>query len=782
MLGFILYSESFTISSRDYVRFIAKSTEEKILELIYEDHETHFYLEKSDLSKIPNYSKVSYSTANYQSFENKTLKKIRSVSRRESKILREELKKKGCRLYESDVSAELKMMIRHNIPIAFHLSDCDESHQNSSHQRILNPKLTPALCLPILKVLSLDIETGKDGQVLSIGLHLWKSAEKFEFIEEKVLMRRTRSPLKTTDLPIDFFKNEYEMLLAFQRDWEHYDVDIIIGWSVAAFDLNFLIRRYQHHHMAIKWGRFGREATVLDRKNIKIYGRQIIDGPAALKSAYYKFDSYSLNFVSNALLNRSKDITQKDRWEEIERRFYEDQSALAFYNIEDCRLVSEIFQKTRLIDLYLARSQLARLPLDKAHLATLSFERMFLPELHKKQFAASDVTDNNFLSPGKGGYVFDGHSGLHKHVLVFDFKSLYPSIIQSFNIDPWTLSQNSKNFIQTPTGHKFSSEKSILGSIIAELMDERRQARKAGDAALSQAIKILMNSLYGVMGASHSRFYKPELPAAITGTGQWLLKKLKEKLNLLSYEVIYGDTDSVFVAAEGKKALNKSYLELGQDLCDQLNVFFKEELQNKFGLESHLELIFEKHYYAFFLPERRESNKATKKRYAGYIEKNGQREIEFVGLEFVRSDWTPLAKDFQKKLLTAVFEGDQSFPWFRDMVKDLRSGCYDDKLVYRKKLSKKLEDYTKTRPPHIKAALQLPEIHRRDLKKGSEIEYVQTTDGPAPTMLIGVDHVIDYDHYIAKQLKPLANNILQTIGLSWDDILVNNRLLIDERK
>src|SRR5690606_34322400 len=128
---------------------------------------------------------------------------------------------------------------------------------------------------------------------------------------------------------------------------------------------------------------------------------------------------------------------------------------------------------------------------------------------------------------------------------VLDFKSLYPSIIQTFKIDPLSRLLSDINPVSTPGEYRFSLTEHFLPQFIDQLMEQRSIAKKNDDKALSQAIKILMNSFYGVMGSYGCRFYHPSLPSAITGTGKHLLLGSRSFLEERGYKVVYGDTDSL---------------------------------------------------------------------------------------------------------------------------------------------------------------------------------------------------------------------------------------------
>ncbi len=140
--------------------------------------------------------------------------------------------------------------------------------------------------------------------------------------------------------------------------------------------------------------------------------------------------------------------------------------------------------------------------------------------------------------------------GVHDNVWVFDFKSLYPSLIRTFNIDPLALvadASSDADLIDTAGGARFRREPAILPQLLDELFPRREAAKRSGDAIASHAIKILMNSFYGVLGTPACRFYNPKLANAITGQGKHFLLWSKDWFEKAGYTVLYGDTDSLFV-------------------------------------------------------------------------------------------------------------------------------------------------------------------------------------------------------------------------------------------
>ena len=173
------------------------------------------------------------------------------------------------------------------------------------------------------------------------------------------------------------------------------------------------------------------------------------------------------------------------------------------------------------------------------------------------------------------------------------------------------------------------------------------------------------------------------------------------------------------------------------------------------------------------MPIIRGSELGSKKRYAGLKNTKDGDELIFKGLETVRSDWTPLAKGFQLTLYKMVFAGQNVQDYLQQMVKDTRSGKLDAQLVYRKRIRRRLELYVKNVPPHVKAA-RLADLQNKTLGKTLKyqykgwVSYVITVNGPEPVEYLTSQ--IDYDHYVEKQIKPIAEGILPFINLSFEDI------------
>ncbi|RUM50500.1 MAG: DNA polymerase II, partial [Marinomonas sp.] len=556
---------------------------------------------------------------------------------------------------------------------------------------------------------------------------------------------------------------------------------IIIGWNVIGFDLMFLDQRFKTLGIKPALGVQGetwrvREAKESGKVFANIAGRVVLDGITMLKVGGYHFNSYSLNNVSQELLDDSKLLAGGDRWQEIERMHREELANFVAYNLQDCVLVEQIFAKLQLIELQQTRVDLTGIPLSQTGGSVASFENLYLPRLHRKGWVAPAWSDDKFV-PSPGGFVMNSVPGLYKNVLVFDFKSLYPSIIRTFYVDPLArvvgqaLSQE-EGVVPGYRGASFQRQFAILPELVAELAHSREQAKQDGNDILSYAIKIIMNSFYGVLGSSVCRFYHAELASSITMRGHELLGRSKQWMEERGAKVIYGDTDSLFITLSDELSEEQAW-EAGKQLCAVVNQCLSEWCGDYADIESHLELEFETLYTRFYMPTIRGQEEGSKKRYAGL----SGGELIFKGLEAARSDWTPLAKRFQVELFEHLFFDKDLNHYVSSFVADLLEGRYDSELVYTKQLTRPLSKYTKTQPPHVRAARMiddqraqqgLPPEYDRGRKR---VQYVYTLSGVSPFLDQQALDSLDYQHYIDKQILPIAEGVFQMLNLEVTDIL-----------
>ena len=730
--------------------FVIKFTQQKIV----------FFIQRSAKFNPPNI-KFERKSGNLKSFSHDEVDTIYLNSYKDLNAIKPYCEVNGIRTYELDILPTERFLMERFINGTFELQG--DTHNINGILTYINPQIRAAKSRVELSLISLDIETGVNGDLYSVAMS-------YEFANERkniVLMLSDHDGEHSKELY--YFSTEEKLLLAFIKTFNEWDPDLMIGWHVVGFDLKFLERKLEQYKIPFTIGRGQSKISIDERKGVGFFanmkGRVVLDGPPVLRGAFYQFKNFKLETVASSVLKTGKDIASDGgKVEEIERRFKEDKVSLAKYNILDCTLVTDIFKKLNIIELLVNRVQISGLLLDRLNVSTAAFDHHFLPLLHRKGYIAPNRIDITRDEASTGGLVLEPIAGLHANVAVFDFKSLYPSIIKSFCIDPYSNIKDDVNTITTPKGFTFSKSEHILPGIISKLLGQREMAKFEGDAPLSQAIKILMNSFYGVMGSSRCRFYHADLPSAITTTGHWILNSAINFFENRGHEIVYGDTDSIFIKLTETHLRQKDYCD---ELAKEVDIFLQKLLHDEFGISSFLECEFEKLYDKIFFSMSRGSDVAAKKRYAGFKD----HEIEFKGMESVRSDWTQLAKNFQQQLYQKFFQNEELEVFIKDFIKELEDGLYDEDLVYTKRLSKAPEEYTKNIPVHVKAALKINHTGPYRLK---EVSYVLTPSGPEPIQ--SNPSQFDYKHYIEKQIKPIANDVLLTLDKSFDSIYVGKQL------
>lgn len=765
--GFLLTQQSIDIGGQPFIHCWL-ATNQGPVKLTINKQQPVFFIatENCELASMALHDENISFNIKHLDFKNFDLQPISAIyfnnisqSRSASYLLKQAL----IMTYESDFRLDQRYLMERFICGSLEFSGRAIQHQD--YTEYVDVKVRPSQYIPCLNVISLDIECSEKGLLYSIGLH--------NETYQKVIM--VGEPQDSHDY-IHWVNDEAALLEQLEIEIMTIDPDLIIGWNVINFDFKLLIKRAIYHGKKLRLGRgqgFAHWRDSTDNNGyVSLNGRVVVDGIDSLKSATHQFASFSLDFVANALLNRGKLAENvHDRMAEINHNFAHNKPALAAYNLEDCALVNDIFKQTKLLEFLIFRSQLTGLLLDRVGGSVAAFTNLYLPKLHRAGYIAPNLPpDGGLASPG--GYVMDSKPGLYDNVLVLDFKSLYPSIIRTFKVDPMGLIEglNAPNdAIDGFKQAKFSRDKHFLPQIITDLWQQRDQAKKDNDSARSQAIKIIMSSFYGVLGSGGCRFYDTRLASSITMRGHEIIQQTAQWIEE-KYNVIYGDTDSVFVLI-GDNVSSERANEIGRELANEINQRLQEKIQQEFKIPCYLELEFETLYTRFVMPTIRGSELGSKKRYAGLLyNQEHENSLVFKGLESVRSDWTQLAQDIQQHVYKLVFEGEDPSDYILKIIDDVNNGQLDHKLTYSKRLRRKLDHYVKNVPPQVKAARIADENNKKlgrslQYQNKGTITYVITLNGPQP-----IDYVtsaIDYQHYIDKQVAPIVDGILPFINSSF---------------
>jgi DNA polymerase-2 len=669
--------------------------------------------------------------------------------------LRERLAARGVRALEADVRFPHRYLIDRGLRAGLEIEG--QPAGDGSLVRFRNPTLRPADVRPALRVLSLDLETSPDASRLYAAALAGCGAE-------EVLLVAARPVEGARALP-----DERALASALVARIRALDPDVIVGWNVVDFDLRVLERRCRALGVAGDLGRVAGEIRFLQdpgftrQTRAEIPGRVVLDGIALVRESLRLVD-YRLETVAQAVLGRGKKLDQDapDAAAEIARLFREDPEALAAYNLEDARLVLEILEREGLLALAVERSLLSGMPLDRVSASVASFDRLYLPELRRRGRVAPSVERERPAEEAAvvGGALLEPVPGLFRRVAVYDFKSLYPSLIRTFQLDPLAHADAGADALVAPNGARFARGGAILPGVIEAFLASREAARRRGDRHADAALKIMMNALFGVLGTPACRFFDPAVANAITSFGQQTLRWTRDAFEAAGVQVLYGDTDSVFVQLRSEDPAE------AEGLRAAVEGSIGARVEREYGVPSRLTLELERVFDRFFLPRVRGGRGGSKKRYAGWLAQDGGGgRLVVVGLESVRRDWPAVARRLQQGMLERAFQDREVAPFVREVVARVRAGELDAELVYAKRVRKgAVERYTDVVPPHVQAA------RKAGRTAGGVIRYVVTGTGPEPAPpRRPLPPGIDRRHYVERVLRPVADAILLELGSSFDE-------------
>lgn len=774
--AFIVYPTYKIIDNKAYVYLFGRLQNGKSF-LAVNEIRPYFYIEEQEAKKaekllpsLPITGKNTIEKTEFVNFSKKKMSRVILTIPKEVPIVRKEFENNTIRCYEADVRFEYRFMMDNSIkgttdiigkPVKT-LGLTDETYDVDV--LFLNPKYNDAWYEPKLSVLSFDIETDRYAKRL-FSIAIYHVQTNGNIVTENIIV-------KDKNVTNAKHFSEKEALEYFAQKVKEVDPDIITGWNVVDFDFKVLQEKFREHKIPFELGRINWSSRItimndfMKTSKADIPGRMVVDGIDILKNNFIKLTDYKLDTAASEILNDKKLINDVEtKVETIERMYEEQPEKLVEYNAKDAELVINILNNKNLIELIIKRSMLTGMPLDRIQASVATLDSVYIRAARKKKIVCSSVNTQDKTAPGKGGYVMEPRAGIYDNVLVLDFKSLYPSIMITFNIDPLSLTTKDDTFkgglIEAPNGAYFRNEEGILSGLIKELMEHREAMKKKKDDIASYAIKIIMNSFYGALGNPGCRFFSMDISNAITYFGQYIIQNTAKEIKKRGYDVLYSDTDSVFVETKTKK--KEQAQKIGETLEKDINIFYDGWVKKHYKRDSALYIEFEKNFIKIIFPSQRgEGSKGAKKRYAGILMKNGKETMNFTGLEFVRRDWTELSKKFQLELLDRVFHEKPVLDFVKNFQKNIKKGKYDDLMVYVKGLRKDLSSYTKTTPPHVKAARKLDKLNSNIIK------YVMTTEGPEPVQKI--EHPLDYDHYIDKQIRPIADSILSFFDTNLEQL------------
>jgi len=800
------------VDEKPIVRIFGKKMDGKTVCVFYEDYKPYFYADdEKALDVIKNHSDVlkteKVKRKQVMGYSDPVdMWKITLQNPSRTPEIREMIHNKGMQTYESDILFKYRFMNDLGIKglgwIRVTETEGRQTATVKTDQAVRAKKIeyiekhdnAP------LKFMAFDIEciptvpgTLPEGERDPLIMISTVFSEEFKGNRSMVISTRPGKGVTAVSTEEDMIKKFMEII-------SQYDPDIITGYNINNFDLPFILERMKKYRIRSVMGRCTQKPTIakklMARYRISSVGRVFFDSFEVIKKDF-SFMRYDLGTVSKNLLNDTKMPVKVSEMEGFWKGDQKNFDRFVEYCKKDSALALDLVVKMRLMDKYVALSKVSGTLIQDtlASGETQRIENFLLQEFNKKGFVFPPRPNNEEVTRReasrkkelKGGFVLEPDKGLHDNVVVLDFKSMYPSIIRTFNVCPTTMITNKKvdNPIDTITGTQFvpqSVRKGIIPDILEELMNRRDAVKKKMRSAKDEnrrrvydaqqwALKIMANAFYGHMGYSRARIYDIRIGNVITGSGRDMIHKTKDMVEKeFGHRVVYGDTDSVMVKIdmEDMEKIRKESEKISEYVTDKLPGF--------------MELEFEK-LFKRFLP-------LTKKRYVAWKfepTKDGWKEgIEMKGIETVRRDWCQLVGDTMREVIdTIIKRNDQgsAVKRFNEIVKELTSGKISlDKLIVTKTLTRAPEKYAGIQP-HVEVVKKMrirnpqeaPGVGDRVgyvIVKGTSLLSKRAED---PTYIKEKGIQVDPKYYIENQLLPPLERIFGALGVSKSELLGNGK-------
>lgn len=569
----------------------------------------------------------------------------------------------------------------------------------------------------------------------------------------------------------EVLKNEKQMLKRFVEVIKEENPDIIYGYNSDSFDFKIIHERAEKNKMKLDLSRDGSEVKFTRRaraSSAEIQGRVHVDlfnFVSNILAVNLQTEVLGLDEVSSEILGDEKIEMQLEEIYECWRKG--ETTNLAEYCLKDSELAFKLgeFLLPQIIELC---KLIGQTPFD---VSRMTYSQLVEWYLSKRAFAMGRIIPNQpkFEEIKKrrmrrsyvGGFVKEPTEGLHKDIAVLDFRSLYPTIIATYNISPETFKKGDKirGFGVPESDNWFStSPRGFVSSVIRDLIKKRLEIKfkKKKDSGIQEkALKIIANAIYGYFAFPGSKWYCFECAESSATWGRFYIKKIIKEAESDGFRVIYSDTDSVFLTSVGIKTKTKNFLK-------KINT----------SLPGIMELDLQGFYRRGIFVSTR-TGRGAKKRYA-LIDDSG---LTIRGFETVRRDWCNLAKQVQRKVLMFVLEKDDvngAREYVKRVVEDIRKRKVEMKdLVIYEQLTKKLKDYEQI-GPHVVVAQKMKQ-RGESVGPGMIVMFVITKGSgsisqraePFENITTGQ---VDTDYYVNNQIVPAAMRVLSVLGVQEEEL------------
>ncbi|MBD3259270.1 hypothetical protein GF371_01405, partial [Candidatus Woesearchaeota archaeon] len=695
--------------------------------------------------------------------------------------IRQLLKEQGIRYFEADVLFTRRYFIDNEIvPTQEYIVEGEETPVPGMKVRCIEAdEIKPGeAMLENPKILAFDIEAYPnerrtfDSPILMISFYS-------RDLKKVITWKR----FKTQHDFVEFVNSEAELLQRFKETIDSFKPDVVTGYFSDGFDLPYIVERAKKYKVKLDIG-LDRSSPELGKgrsARVKITGINHFDVFQLTRNILLqslKTDSYTLNEVAKELLGGEKidiDILKlAPAWDNVDADLL---NAFCDYNLHDSRLTYQLCEK--LMPSVIELVKIVGLTMDDVSRFAMSqmVEWFLMDNAKKRNIIVPNRPSKEELAQRRskslqGAFVLEPIPGLYKDILLFDFLSLYPTIVSAHNISGPTLRCDCCKDTAEPVpleGRKIwfcKQKKGFLPSMINELIERRLRVKKILKETKSPflnarqlGLKLLANSFWGYIGFTYSRWYSFDAASSITAYARYYIKQAIDRMQEEGFNVVYSDTDSVLLTTDSKTKE------------DALKV--AEEINSK--LPGMMELEFEGSYPAGIFVSTRDEKSGAKKRYALIDEKDN---LIIKGFETVRRNTSRIAKEVQKKVLAIVLKEhnkEKAYKYVRQIIEKVRRKELElDNFIIKTQITKPIEDYDSI-GPHVAVAKRMV---RRGITPlpGTVLQYAITTKGAKIRDKAREAHEctkedIDPEYYIEKQIVPVVEKIFEVLGYTRDDLI-----------
>lgn len=590
---------------------------------------------------------------------------------------------------------------------------------------------------------------------------------------------------------VENVKDERKMIERFLEIVEEKDPDFICSYNGDNFDFPKLKDLASEFKIPLKIGRDNSPIYVVRRgrmSSAKMRGRihiDLFDFIDHILSPSMRSEVMTLDEVSQELIGEGK---KKMKYKEMVELWSKKNGVekIAEYCLQDSELTLKL--AGHILPQIFAISKLTGLlPFDSCR---NTYSQLVEAFLMKNTFADGvlipnqpkyDEIEERRLQPAyKGAIVIEPKKGIHSNILVFDFRSLYPTIIYTHNISPETFNckekECEKNKVPDSKWCFCTKRKGFIPVHVKELIEDRKAVKEQMKKLKKDseeykkldneqyALKIISNAMYGMFGFFGSRWYCRECGAASAAFGRYYINKIIELAKKEGFEIVYGDTDSLMTKLPDELSM-KDLKNMGERFVEKVN-------ENLPGI---IELEFRDLYEGGIFVSKKEGEIGAKKRYA-LIDHQGNLEIR--GFETVRRDWCNLSKVIQREVLTIILREknpNKALGLVRETIKRIKEGkvSLDDLIIYEQ-ITRQLSEYEQM-DPHVKAAQKLRD-KGMPIVEGMVIGFVivkgsgSISDRATPVEFVKPNQY-DPEYYIHNQILSASMRVLKALGYTEEEVL-----------